>query len=667
MPVSWLRRLAGRRAGMDSRGRKHFKRQPAWVPVLEVLEDRNLLSTFMVDHLADDMAGSGLNGSLRYCITHAANGDTIAFSVTGTINLNAALPDLGSSINIQGPGPGQMNVRRGTGDYAVFTVDTGATVSISGLTISNGDVSGISNSGTLTVSNSTIAGNSRSGFNGGGILNSGSLTINDSTISGNSASGHSGGGVYNTNMLTINNSTISGNSAGYGSAIGNGGVLTVSNSTISGNTSAGASADGYAGGIYDGGPATVSDTTISGNSAGAGGGIFIDTNGVVQVINTTISGNRSSFSDGGGIYNGGGISNPGRLTISNSTISGNSTNNGGGGIFNTNGTVTVSNSTISGNTAGAGGGIYVAGNSGSGHMVARNTIIAANTASNGADVLGNIGSQGYNLIGNDSGGSGFDVTDLRNVNPLLGPLQDNGGPTQTRALLGGSPALNTGDPAQLGTADQRGVVRAGGVNIGAYQASAASLTFTGPANVTAGQPFALTVGAIDLDGQPAVGYAGTVHFTATTGAQRNYTFTAADQGQRTVTNVVVQRAGPITVTGTDMANASITGTTTFTITPAAADHLTLSVPDAITAGVPFAITVTVQDIYGNTVTGYTGTVHFTLTGAAMAMAQYTFKAADMGSHTFSGLVLSEAGDYALAGLDPADPNISGSTLFSVSD
>jgi hypothetical protein len=126
-----------------------------------MLEDRNLLSTFMVDHLADDLVGSELNGSLRYAITNAANGDSIQFGVTGTINLAGALPDLAHSISIDGPGADLMTVRR-SGDYRppyyrIFTVGTGTTVIISGLTIANGldDSStgggGIFNGGTLTL------------------------------------------------------------------------------------------------------------------------------------------------------------------------------------------------------------------------------------------------------------------------------------------------------------------------------------------------------------------------------------------------------------------------------------------------------------------------------------------------------------------------------------
>jgi hypothetical protein len=120
------------------------------------------------------------------------------------------------------------------------------------------------------------------------------------------------------------------------------------------------------------------------------------------------------------------------------------------------------------------------------------------------------------------------------------------------------------------------------------------------------------------------------------------------------------------VAGADTATPLISGSTTFTITPAAADHIAFTVPATVTAGVPFAITVTVQDAYGNTVTGYTGTVHFTLTGPAMAQADYTFTASDMGSHTFSNLMLSQAGDYTLGGMDSADPTVSGSTSFTVS-
>src|SRR5262249_27131738 len=147
------------------------------------------------------------------------------------------------------------------------------------------------------------------------------------------------------------------------------------------------------------------------------------------------------------------------------------------------------------------------------------------------DLASDLDSSGYNLIGNTQGGSGFVATDLLNVNPLLGPLQNNGGLTQTMALLAGSPALNAGDPAQLGAAHQRGVARRGGVNIGAYQASASAFVLTAPATVTAGTAFNLTVKAVDTFAQTALGYRGTAHFTSADSQAvlpSDYAFTSGD-------------------------------------------------------------------------------------------------------------------------------------------
>jgi hypothetical protein len=143
-------------------------------PSIEVLEARNLLSTFTVDHLADDLVGSGLNGSLRYCINNAANADTIQFSVTGTINLAGALPDLVHNVAIQGPGANLLTLRRDSGgQYSVLSVYS--TVLISGLTITNG-THGIINAGQLTITDSTVSGNGGDqAHEGAGIYNGGEL------------------------------------------------------------------------------------------------------------------------------------------------------------------------------------------------------------------------------------------------------------------------------------------------------------------------------------------------------------------------------------------------------------------------------------------------------------------------------------------------------------
>jgi len=102
----------------------------------------------------------------------------------------------------------------------------------------------------------------------------------------------------------------------------------------------------------------------------------------------------------------------------------------------------------------------------------RNTIVAGNTGSNASrDIIGYFYSLGYNLIGDTQGVSGFSSTDLLNVGPLLGPLQDNGGPTFTQALLPHSPAIDAGDNANAPATDQRGFPRVvnGTIDIGAYE------------------------------------------------------------------------------------------------------------------------------------------------------------------------------------------------------
>jgi hypothetical protein len=362
---------------------------------------------------------------------------------------------------------------------------------------------GIANGGTLTVSDSTISdnvacsGSSCNGGLGGGISNGGTLTVSDSTISDNVACsgsscsginvesvsvGGGGGGIASDGTVTVSDSTISDNIAcsgacdggGYGGGIANAGTVTVTNSTISGNVACSGSSGtdclvgggGYGGGIVTEGALTMSDSTVSDNiacsgsgcGAGLGGGIFVGT--------------------------GGGLSSPSggsTLTVTNSTISGNvackaSCSNGGeaGGIFEgDSSTLMVINSTISGNEAckascgndgGEAGGIDI-------FDMTRlsNTILAGNVASNGPDCSGTIAdgtpngttTVGHNLLGNDddctgltNGTNGDQVgTSSHPIDPKLGPLQNNGGPTPTMALLTGSPAIGQGDAAtcELGT------------------------------------------------------------------------------------------------------------------------------------------------------------------------------------------------------------------------
>jgi hypothetical protein len=275
-------------------------------------------------------------------------------------------------------------------------------------------------------------------------------------------------------------------------------IFSVSNITvaISGMTVTNGDAQSTTGGgiLNDGGTVSVTNCAVTGNSAnipgGFGGGIVNDTGSKMTITNCTISGNLARLA--GGISNGTSnqVDNSGTImTISNSTISGNITAascacGGGGGLVSV-GTATIINSTIFGNSAPGtnGGGINVS----TGTVTVRNTIIALNTAMTGPDVAGTLTSQGYNLIGNNSGATVAPKTGDQigtagaPINPMLGLLQDNGGPTQTQALLSGSPAIEKGDSGGTST-DQRGFARpvdspnlanvGDGSDIGAYEVQA---------------------------------------------------------------------------------------------------------------------------------------------------------------------------------------------------
>jgi hypothetical protein len=222
----------------------------------------------------------------------------------------------------------------------------------------------------------------------------------------------------------------------------------------------------------------VSRTTVAGNEACSGGGILSYIPGAVI--------DSSSVVDNGSFANGAGVYANGSLTVTNSTISDNAAEApwGGGGIFVVgNGSVlTVNSSTITANSAGTGGGIYLGGGVQS-STVLRNTILANNAAADSPDCrapfVSPTLSAGHNLVGTTLGCSYVAGTgDLTGVDPLLGPLQDNGGPTASRAPLPGSPAIDAGDPSgctdqagNLLTADQRGVPRPQGpaCDIGAVE------------------------------------------------------------------------------------------------------------------------------------------------------------------------------------------------------
>lgn len=294
---------------------------------------------------------------------------------------------------------------------------------------------------------------------------------------------------------------ISGVTIQNGNAISGGGVttsfdseFTLTNSRVTGNT-----ATSSGGGIFARGVLTLSGSRVDDNSASGGGGILI-TGGPVTITASEISDNSVSGS-------GGGISSSGTLALVNSTVSGNRANRDGGGVyivesidnrlFNT--TISANTADADGDDTGNGGGVR------SGGIISlANTLIGGNSdnSSGGTqhpDCSGAVSTQGYNLITNITGCnlSGDTTGNLTGVDPLLGPLQNNGGSTRTHALLGGSPAIDAANPNgcrdqddDLLNTDQRGFDRPGSgstlCDIGAYEAGegAPPTTATTPAPAT---------------------------------------------------------------------------------------------------------------------------------------------------------------------------------------
>lgn len=480
---------------------------------LERLEQRQLLAVFTVNSFedtVDEVPGDGVpadafgNTTLRAAVMEAnalAGDDTVllgsgtfSFQIWGTNEDAAATGDLditdtSGSLIITGARDDSTIIMPAGRDRA-FDITPGAVLNLSGLTISGGGYEiayggGIRNTdGILNLTDSVIS-DCRARI-GGGIYNElGTVDVRNSVFSDCGTAICTGGGAISSlfGTVTLRGSTISG-----GFAASSGGAISSDDSTL-----------------------TVLDSVIADNYAEHGGGIAAD--GTLIIVNTTLSGNQAR-SQGGGIFNlgsmellnttimqntaacGGGILNIGHATIVNCTLSGNAAQvttpqgtvlSWAGGIYNE-GTGELRSTTITQNAAEVGGGVFDAGDLSS-SLVATNTIIADNTASQAnPDLEGVFTSGGHNLIG--SVGTAFGFIDgvngdrvgsgIHPIDPLLGPLADNGGPTLTHALLLGSPAIDAGDNADAPVTDQRGLARVADgdnsgtatIDIGAFERSA---------------------------------------------------------------------------------------------------------------------------------------------------------------------------------------------------
>jgi len=491
---------------------------------LEALEDRRLLAAVTVGNALDVVNGNtasiaaliaspGGDGiSLREAILAAnatAGADVINFAanlsgqtitlggtelaITEALTIDAR--PLAENVTIDANQLSRIfNITVTAGDFTL-----GGLVLTRGRTTSSGALGGGGairsvTSGLLTIDQSTVSGSSTAGNDarGGGIFSSGPVTLTGSAVSGNSTAGVAahGGGIWASGALTLNDSAVSGNrtegefAAGGAIVTFAGASVTINRSAVNDNRTTGTSA--FGGGImtFSGGPVTLTQSTVMGNStvgeAAFGGGI--DSDGDLTLTHSIVSGNRTT----GESAHGGGARASGNLTLTQSTVSGNSTagaNARGGGLYALT-TMTLTQSTVTGNSTlhatADGGGAFQVNLSANHPFVVNGSIVAGNTAgADGPDMKPDPDSPltvRYSLVGNTSGSgvvAGTGPGNLLNVAPQLAPLANNGGPTQTHALLATSPALNAGDPSIAAGSDQRGApfarVAGGRIDIGAYE------------------------------------------------------------------------------------------------------------------------------------------------------------------------------------------------------
>jgi hypothetical protein len=319
--------------------------------------------------------------------------------------------DVTANITVIGGGADKTTIDA-NGLYRIFHIHSGATLDLRGVTLTGGSVTTTSDGGA----------------GGGAILSTGTLSVSDSVIRDNFGS-FRGAVEVSSGSATITRTALLNNRAGAdGSTNGSGGAISARSATV-----------------------TIRDSLFSGNSATGSGGAITQNFGQFQIENSTISGNSLS----------------GASSVTAPKL--------GGGIYANSGVLNLLHTTIIGNRAEVGGGVYYA-NSTTSSVKLTNSLVAQNEASNGMDVRGPVVSGGGNLIGAFDGWGTFVGSDILGstispVDPMVGALADNGGPTWTHALLRGSPAIDAALAAPALSSDQRGLARPVGAapDIGAFE------------------------------------------------------------------------------------------------------------------------------------------------------------------------------------------------------
>lgn len=373
-------------------------------------------------------------------------------STGATFSHNTAIVDGGAIDNLSGT----VNIRNSnfsnnTANFVGGSIKSVGTAVVDGSTFYSGTAgigAGIAASGVLTLTNSTLINGIAT--QGGGVANLGSNAyLKGNFINGNNAT-ENGGGVYNTatngTSMTIEKNTITANTARFlGGGIANYGALTLKYSTISGNSGPTYSEGGglaNAAGPFGTVLVDITGSTFSGNSAERGGALFLQANtGPANITNSTLSGNNA-YSEGGAVRG----ESPRSLA-------------------------TFINTTVYSNTASAGSASSFALVSGQGVTDKFfNTIIANSTGDLNCSGASTIITVGGNLS-NDASCGLTDPSDKNDTNPLLGPLQNNGGNTDTHMPAPNSPAIGTGLPISndgsitAPSNDQRGAPRPGPDNL----------------------------------------------------------------------------------------------------------------------------------------------------------------------------------------------------------
>ena len=579
------------------------------------------VSTFASTLTVTSSLDNGL-GSLRDTIAAAAAGDVIQFdpSLNGQVIVLTSQIDVIRELKIAGPGADKIAIS-GADRTQIFHAT--APITLTGLTLKNG----LGDGGALFVSQAqatvigcTFTDNAAPNGLGGAVYNPGSpLEFSNCTFSRNTAAGFGLGGVFfgSPNAeVRMTDCIFTDNSAHDGGAIFGDAPMTLMRCTFIRNS---IPTDGIAGAVFNEKPTFITGCIFTGNATGEGGegGALYIGDGIIRdslIANNAVGSTSREDAQGGGIWN------FGTLRIENSTVANNTSGaqSQGAGIYN-DGVLILADSTVAGNATGTsslGGGVFNENGDGA-TLSAANTIIARNSAPAGPDIFGTFSSGGYNVIGNTEGNIGATGNDFIDIDPLLGPLQNNGGSTATMAILSGSVAIDHGDPgfdpnafSPPITADQRGAPRLvnGRLDIGAYESEPPHYptidSLTGPQTVEcasqSGTTASISVQVSDSKGHPLV-----IQWIVNNEVKQTDQIPAAQPtsaGHSTYMAIYPDGTTSVTVVVNDGESAPVSQSTSVTVrdtTPPAITSISVN-PSALSPPnhkmVPVAISLTATDI-----------------------------------------------------------------------